>query len=410
LTFIGSAAVDSTANTNLVYWAGHLLALKEGGLPYAVDPHTLETLGYDTFGQVKSKTFTAHPKHDPYRDELVVYAYEATGLASIDLLSYSIDRFGKIHNVFWFEQPYQTPGIIHDCAITPNWLILFIWPFEANIERMRRGGHHWAWTYDRGCTFVVAPRDAQKPVAPGWKAGEVRSYDWKNCMPVHTGGAWEDSNGDILVESSRVHDNAFPFFPPDTENPRMPAPDTKADYVRWRIDPTRPDRSLVPDPEVILDTPSEFPRIDERFMTSQIQYVWLNVFIPQHSDRSKNVYHGLNGLAMHNHKTRQTQWFYAGQDSLIQEPIFIPRNEDAPEGDGWVMALIERRGRESRCDIVIVDTREFEKPVAIVQLPFHLKAQVHGNWVSSKELGGYQPIIKPVPEVWISGQGALEPL
>ena len=44
------AAVDSTANTNLVYWANQLLALKEVALPYSVDPDTLETLCYDPFG------------------------------------------------------------------------------------------------------------------------------------------------------------------------------------------------------------------------------------------------------------------------------------------------------------------------------------------------------------------------
>lgn len=57
------AAVDSTANTNLVLWADKFLALKEGGLPYQVDPHTLDTIIYDPFQDqdIKSKTFTAHP-------------------------------------------------------------------------------------------------------------------------------------------------------------------------------------------------------------------------------------------------------------------------------------------------------------------------------------------------------------
>lgn len=41
------AAVDSTANTNVMMWAGHLLALKEVALPYSVDADTLETLKYD---------------------------------------------------------------------------------------------------------------------------------------------------------------------------------------------------------------------------------------------------------------------------------------------------------------------------------------------------------------------------
>lgn len=295
-----------------------------------------------------------------------------------------------------------------DCAITPNWLLLFIWPFRASMQRMKRGGHHWAYTYGRAFTIMVVPRNAEKPIADGWKPGEVRSYDWRNCMPIHTAAAWEDEKGMICVESSRVHDNAFPFFPPDTENPRMPSPETKADFVRWAVDPNLPNRSRIPDPLVVVDAPSEFPRIGERFMTSKYDIVWPDVFIPAKSDGSKNIFHGLNGLAMHSNKTGKTRWFYAGDDSQIQEPIFIPRNEDAPEGDGFVMALIERHAQAQRCDVIVLDTRKFEKPVAIVQLPFHMKAQVHGNWISSKALGGFQPIIKPIADFKTSGRGALE--
>jgi carotenoid cleavage dioxygenase len=292
---------------------------------------------------------------------------------------------------------------------TPNWLILLIWPFEASIDRMKRGGHHWAWAPDRKFTMIVVPRNADKPVAQGWKSGEVRSYHWNICMPIHTAAGWEDKNGHILVESSRVHGNAFPFFPADGQEPAMEEA-TKADFVRWEIDPLQPDGASMPEPLVVLDCPTEFPRIDERFMSRQYDISWSNVFIPQKSDQSKNIFQGLNGLAMHKNSTGDTKWFYAGDDSLIQEPIFIPRTESAPEGDGWVLALIERRGAVSRCDLVVIDTQEFEKPIAFVQLPFHVKAQIHGNWVEAKDLGGYKPIVRQIPQVKISGKGSLEPL
>jgi carotenoid cleavage dioxygenase-like enzyme len=47
-------ANQTTANTNIVWFNGHLLALKEDALPYEMDPDTLETLGtYDFDGQYK---------------------------------------------------------------------------------------------------------------------------------------------------------------------------------------------------------------------------------------------------------------------------------------------------------------------------------------------------------------------
>ena len=79
-----------------------------------------------------------------------------------------------------------------------------------------------------------------------------------------------------------------------------------------------------------VDVPPEFPRIDERFMTSAYNYIWLNVFMPENSGGEKNMFHGLNALAQHT--TLGT----------IQEPIFVPHHKGAEEGDGFVMALVER--------------------------------------------------------------------
>ncbi|KIX00106.1 uncharacterized protein Z518_10243 [Rhinocladiella mackenziei CBS 650.93] len=111
------AAVDSTANTNLVYWAEKLLTLKEVALPYVVDPDTLETLGYDPFkGQINSKTFTAHPKVDPFTQELVCFGYEAKGLATRDVVTYALHKQGKKTAEFWSRSPWC--AFIHDCAVT----------------------------------------------------------------------------------------------------------------------------------------------------------------------------------------------------------------------------------------------------------------------------------------------------
>lgn len=107
------AAVDSTANTNLVYWAGQLLPLKEVALPYALDPDTLDTVKYDPFGdQIRPKTFTAHPKVDPVTNELVMFGYEANGLATLDVVTYAQDAQGQKTEELWLKAPWC--GFIHN--------------------------------------------------------------------------------------------------------------------------------------------------------------------------------------------------------------------------------------------------------------------------------------------------------
>ena len=393
------AAVDSTANTNIVYWAKHLLALRESANPYTMDPDTLETKGYDPFGsQIKAAAFTAHPKIDPYTDELIVFGYEAKGPGSTDIVNYSLDRQGQMKNELWVKAPFAT--FIHDMALTENWVLLLLWPFEADVERMKRGGQHFAYNYDLPSSFIVLPRRPDRAVA-GWQPGEYRVYNWNNCMNIHTAGAWEDGNK-IHMECARIYDNAFPFFP--AEDGRLPNPETIADFVRYEFDLSKPTGSSVPDPSVVLDMPCEFPRIDERLMSKKYEYIFLNVFLPGKGDAKANIFAGLNAVGMINTRTGKKEFYYPGDDCFCQEPLFIPRTDDSPEGDGYVMFIVERRDRNVN-SLVFLDTRDFQTPIAIAELPMRLRSQIHGNWVDSKELNDKPLVYYPEEDIKLSGKG-----
>ena len=72
------------------------------------------------------------------------------------------------------------------------------------------------------------------------------------------------------------------------------------------------------------------------------------------------------------------------------------------------MALVERL-KENRSEVIILDTRNFNKIEAIVQLPFHVKAQVHGNWIDRNILPEMKEAFVRMPEEpKISGKGALD--
>lgn len=393
-------AVDSTANTNIVYWAKQLLALRESANPYSMDPDTLLTRSYDPFGdQVKAAAFTAHPKIDPFTNELIVFGYEAKGPGTPDIVTYAIDSDGKIKHEQWVQGPYVT--FIHDMALTENWIILLLWPFEASVERMKNGGHHFAYNYNLPSSFIVIPRRPDVSVA-GWKPGEYRVYNWKNCMNIHTAGGWEEQDGGkVYLECARIHDNAFPFFP--SEDGRSPDPETKADFVRYEFDLSKPTGSYVPDPQMVLDLPSEFPRIDERYMSKKYNIIFLCVFLPGKSDGKANIFAGLNAVAMINTATGDKQYYYPGDNCFCQEPLFIPRADDSPEGDGYVMFVVERRDANYN-SLVFLDTRDFQTPIAIAELPMRIRSQIHGNWVDAKELNNKPLVYYPEDDIQLSGK------
>lgn len=113
--------VRSTANTNIFYFNGKLLACKEDAPPYLLNPRTLETIGlYDFEGQLPSMTFTAHPKVDPDSGELIGMGYEAKGDGTPDVCYFTVSPDGKFTETVWLVAPVC--GMIHDFAVTENWV------------------------------------------------------------------------------------------------------------------------------------------------------------------------------------------------------------------------------------------------------------------------------------------------
>ena len=152
--------IRTAANTNITFYRGMLLASKEDGPPYALDPVTLETLGrYDFEGQIRTPTFTAHPKFDPETGEMVCFAYEAGGDghdASDDVVVWTIDADGRKTEEAWYKAPFC--GMIHDCGISKNYVVLPLTPIKASKERLEKGGNHFAWDPDEDQWYGVVPR------------------------------------------------------------------------------------------------------------------------------------------------------------------------------------------------------------------------------------------------------------
>jgi len=202
---------------------------------------------------------------------------------------YSLNQSGQICDEQWVTSPWCAP--IHDCAITPNFIILILWPYEVDLDGMKKGGQHWIWTEEHPATFVVVPRPKNK-VPPGWQYGEYRTFQWHRlAFLVHSASAWEVPSCKIFIETSRVYSNLFPMFGGSTPNA---AP--TSDFVRWEIDPSKPSYSVLPDPEVILDLPSELPRTDERQLGRPYNILFLPVCLSETEANCMPMPLALNGL------------------------------------------------------------------------------------------------------------------
>jgi carotenoid cleavage dioxygenase-like enzyme len=98
----------------------------------------------------------------------------------------------------------------------------------------------------------------------------------------------------------------------------------------------------------------------------------MNHKMPFDPVKSKRPIAGFNCIARINNKTKEVEHWWPGETSGVQEPVFIPRSKDAPEGDGYVLFLCNRY-ETNLTDLVILDTEHWQEPAAIINLPIRLR-------------------------------------
>ncbi|KIW22936.1 uncharacterized protein PV07_11180 [Cladophialophora immunda] len=379
--------IRTAANTNVFFWRGMLLATKEDGPAYAMDPETLDTIGrYDFEGQVLSPTFTAHPKFDPVTGEMVCYGYEAGGNGndgSCDIVVYTISPDGFKTEEAWYKAPFC--GIIHDCGISENYLVLPMTPLKCDAERLKNGENHWAWDPEEDQMYGIVPRRGGKPEDIIW----LRS---RNAFQGHTAGCYEDENGQIVFDLTVADGNVFFFFPPVDKPVTIPKLINKT--TRWIFDPKAKSGSSV-EPFEELDTlPGEFSRIDDRLVTQKYNHFWQCLIDPSRPYDAELCGVPVGGLFnCLGHFTWKDKGFsdvfYAGPTCTFQEPTYIPKR-GGEEGEGWIIALLNHLD-VLRNDIVIFASNNLAAgPLAIVHLPFALKLGLHGNWVDQSEIQAWR--------------------
>ena len=359
-----------TANTNVIWHGGRLLALKEDSLPVELDPHTLETRGRWTFGgKLTSRTMTAHPKVDPVTGELYFFGYAAKGECTRDIAFYVADAQGRITREEWFEAPYAAE--LHDFVVTRDHVIFPVMPTTTSLERIRAGGSHWLWDPSKRTLIGILPRN-----------GTVADLHWLEVPPrwtFHFFNAY--SAGSTVVADACVSEaQLFPFFYPDTAG--RPFDPTKAvpRITRWTFDLASGSSGFRE--ETLSPAYAEFPRIDERFAMQAYRYGFAIANDPQRDFTGGGIFGpAFNTIIRHDFEQGTAQAHALDSKSTAQEPVFVPRHSAADEGDGYLLVLVNRFETMLN-DLLLFDARELAAgPIATIKLPMRLRNGVHGNWV-----------------------------
>ncbi|EXS71924.1 carotenoid oxygenase family protein [Sphingobium sp. Ant17] len=363
----------STANTNVIAFGGVLLALKEDSLPFAMNPDTLETIGeWDFAGQIGNRPFTAHPKFDPADGSLLAFGYEARGIATRDIVYYEFSADGDKRREIWVEAPYC--GMIHDFAVTPHFVIFPLLPATADHARIAAGGRHFEWQPDLGFQFGVMRRDGD--------GSDIKWFTGPNCFQAHVLNAYEEGDT-IHLDMPSASGNVFAFFP--DANGSSPPPHRLAfELTRWTFDLLANNSEATR--TTLFDEPCEFPRCDDRVVGLAYRHaIMLGCDMRLYAmDRlGPPPWQFFNQIVHLNVATGQSERWCGGDAECFQEPTFVPRSATAPEGDGFILSLLNHLETQTT-ELVILDTQKVgDGPVARIKLPVRLRMSLHGNWVAA---------------------------
>jgi carotenoid cleavage dioxygenase-like enzyme len=358
---------QGTSNTNMVWHGGKLLVLKEDSLPMELDPDTLETrTEWNYGGAVKSVSLTAHPKLDLARNELLTFSYQARGDCSTDFAFFIADVDGRIVHQMWFNAPY--PGMVHDFAVTDTHIIVPFFPLITDMDVLKRGGPFYRWHPDQESHYAIFPRRGS--------ASDIRWFRGPAVSAGHMMNAVTDG-AKVHLDLCLYQGNCFDFFPSADGSPFKPAPPL---LTRLSFD-LNDDRGPF-ESKLLMPSPGEMPKVDDRFMGKAYRFGYLICRPPGALAGSM----GLSAIGRFDHETRQLAAWEPGPECGVQEPTFVPRQNGVKEGDGYLIALVNRLA-ENRSDLVILDAQRLgEAPIATLRLPVRVRSTFHGMWVPQPTL------------------------
>ena len=338
---------DNTGNTTA--WVHHdkLFALREDSIPYELDPITLETIGLAPFGaQLRTRTMTAHPKTDPVTGEWWSYGQFSEKRFEGEMSMHVIDRNGKVTREEEFTLPY--PGMTHDWAVSREHLIFHVLPLTVDMARVESGGDFYAYDNSLEPMFGIMPR-----------SGTTKDLQW---FPVRGGGVTHFHNafteGNVVHVDAPTHTgNLFTFFQEVHGGPGAQFRPGTFSRISFDLD-----SGAVHMRPLTTGEGGGMPEVDDRFAMQRYRYGFSST---------------RTGVLRYDAETGKRQDLVT--EGGAQEPVFVPRSPDAPEGDGFLLLVVTRPG--NRSELLILDAMNLEAPpIATVRLPFSQPWLFHGCW------------------------------
>lgn len=185
--------LESPMNVSAYWWSGKLLAFGEQGLPWELDPVTLESRGEYSFGGRLNaiSPMSAHAHIDPQSGELFNFGVSFSAKQP-SLTIYRIAGNDEI--VYRRRIPLEWPASVHDFMLGENHLVFYVSPHLLEVEKLIGAGatlmDALSWRPELGSRLIVVERATGSVVA-------TIQIDGRYCL--HLINSFEE-NGQLVVD------------------------------------------------------------------------------------------------------------------------------------------------------------------------------------------------------------------
>ncbi|CAK9151784.1 unnamed protein product [Ilex paraguariensis] len=350
------------ANAGLVYFNNRLLAMSEDDLPYHVkvtpsgDLRTVERYNFD--GQLKS-TMIAHPKLDPVSGELFALSYDVIQKPYLKYFKFSQDG-NKSPDI---EIPVSEPTMMHDFAITENFVVVPDQQVVFKISEMVRGGSPVVYDKNKVPRFGVLEKYAKD-------GSEIKWIECPDCFCFHLWNAWEEPETDEIVVIGSC------MTPPDSIfNACDEGLQSVLSEIRLNLKTGKSTRRPIisnSDDQVNL----EAGMVNRNKLGRKTQFAYLAIAEP---------WPKVSGFAKVDLSNGEVKKYIYGDQKYGGEPLFLPKTPNSEkEDDGYILAFVhDEKAWKSELQIVNAMTLEIE---ACVKLPSRVPYGFHGTFISAKDL------------------------
>ena len=344
----------SPANTHIIKHADKLLALEEAHLPWEVD-EDLETKGaYDFSGKLKG-AMTAHPRICPKTGELLFFSYSV--MSEPYLTYYRASSAGKLVQIEPIELPRAV--MMHDWNITENHVVFMDLPIISDMNLAIETGSPFGFKPEFGARLGVMPREGSN--------SDVKWFDIDPCYVFHPLNSYEEGNKIILYVCRQQEAMVGGFqdiYGGET---------TVARLWKWTIDL---ELGSVKE-EQIDDAPCDFPRIDDRRIGFKNDYGYFTTLETEVDSLTIGRHLLKYDLVKNKRLTHDL-----GENVTGGEVLFVPRNANSSEDDGWAISLAYEADTD-RSKLLVIDSQDFESdPVAEIYAPQRIPNGAHGSWIN----------------------------